>query len=994
MRLGCSYGVILLAGWLIFFSDAFGSRFYAANKKISNLTKTIENQPEIDYNNHIRHYLDQQTKNFLKKMAVREKFLLQMVLNIADEIKQRGTAGILYGEIGFRVIYENQEKLIDEYLIEVDNITSLIRELEDLEKYVSKGENQDIIEEISDLKSHIEGVLESRKLYKKKEYTTSEAAKLVREYSDEIDSLLRIYDRLEQFERVAQEHSDQEVISSIKKQKQRLVKIIGRWTSEDNTESQNDLVQEYLSETEKIVEILKQMDQLAVASGVDSLEVTENIEKARENLIQNIDERIFKIFDYQVQARYQAPTIADYIKQWKAKKYSEFLANLTQYRILRNRLITTATENERNRMLEKDLSDALVNYAAKDFDLVEMQFQEIMKSFAEYYPNMDGVLFYISEANYARSYFDAAYDGYTKLIEKYPHSEYLGQSLWKMMLISYTYGWKQKFFSYFDKLNNMPESLSKEKMSNAYYLAGYVYSEAGRFQEARKALEKISKDSRYYFPAQYLLGIVFVNLDNYSKAKKIFTKLAFEENYPWTDLNITILRNNALIKLGYIHYQRAEYEKAVEIFERVSQGHQDYDKSIIAQAWATLKSGKYEETIHKVNQLFRNYLSSNYTYEALVLGAHCKRILNRTEEAKEYLKYVTNARNVLDLNQKYNKERRQILEQTKELDRLEAIAFERQDKVLYPEMVKIRDKVHEALLALNYSGSVGNMLIRQFNDERKNVIRQIDQSNDMIQLAEAQGDTQTIRKIEIQRDRLINVLETYQIDNSLSNTYSFVDYPLATKEGGIIYRRGIIKNMFQDMMSEKKRLESDINQIMKLLAQKETVDDIESNVDLEILEKDLQDLRNRLNRLQIWLTQNNVEDLSSNFEQWADFSGFGLSDINFSALRDKDANIASYTKNIATIDKILAQKKGLLEKKIEHFNKQMFQIEKKMTRERIRLEKLERQKYFQNIYFDTKVKEVEKKTEDEEFELMIEQELKRKDLDDKSKQQESEFPLN
>lgn len=993
MSISTSYRFLLIAGWLITCSYAFGPKLHTAENRNSYQTNTIENQPEIDYNKRISHYLDQQTKTFLQKMSVREKFLLQMIINITDEIEQRGASGILDGDVGFKEIYEKQEELIKRYSIEVENIVSLIRELEDLENYVSKTEKHKIIEEIVDLKSHLMAVLENRQLYKKKEYTKSEAAKLVQEYSDEIDSLLKIYDRLDRFERVVQEKSDQEMLSTIQEQKQKLVKILGIWTSEDDSKVQADLIKEYITEAERIVEILKQMDQLAMASRVDSTGISGDIEKTKVNLVQTIDKRIFKIFNYQVHTKHDGPSISDYLKQWKAKKYSDFLARLTQYRIFKNRLITTAAENERNRMLEKDLSDALISYAANKFDLAEMQFKEVIQSYAEYYPNMDGVIFYISEANYARSYFDAAYEGYTELIESYPHSKYLAQSLWKMMLISYTYGWKQKFYSYFEKLNNMPESLGRQKMSNAYYLAGYVYSENRRFKEARGVLEKLSKDSKYYYPCQYLLGIVFVNLDNYSKAKKIFEKLADEENYPWTDLNVAIIRNNALIKLGYIHYQRAEYEKAIKIFERVSQGYNNYDKSIIAQAWANLKSGKYEESIKKVNNLLGNYLSSNFTYEALVLSAHCKRILNRTEEAKKDLRYVTNAHGILELTQKYHNERRRILEQAKELDRLEIIALERQDKLLYPEMVKIRDNVNEALLTLNYRGLTGSLLMEQFNDERKNVVRQIERLDEMIQLANSQGNTDAVRKVEKQRERLIDILETYKTDKSLSNATYFMDYPLATKEGGIIYRRGIIKKMFQDMIAEKKRLESDINEIMKLLPQTKSLDNIESNIDLEILEKDLQDLRNRLNRLQIWLVQNKLDDLNTNFDQWADFSGFGMSDINFSALKDKGAKIATYSQNIAVIDKILTQKRALLEKKIEQFNKQMAKVEKKMEQERIRLEKLERQKYFQNIYFDTKEKEVEKKAEDVEFERLIEEELKRH-LHEKAKKNESQIPPN
>ena len=443
-----------------------------------------------------------------------------------------------------------------------------------------------------------------------------------------------------------------EVIESIQLQKQKLVKIIGIWTPEGDSTGQNELVQEYMKEAERVVEILKQIDLLSADTDPDSSQVGDALVKTKFDLVQSIDRRIFALMGYETANKYDGPTLSDYLKHWKAQKYSEYLSRLTQYRIFKQRLVRSAAAEERNRMLERDMSDALMNYAARDYDLSELQFKEIQKYYSEYYPNMDGVQFYLCEGNYARSYFDAAYAGYIDLAKQYPNSKYLARSYWKMMLISYTYGWKGKFYSYFDKLCQIPSSLSSEELSNAYYLAGYVYSSDQNFKKARRAIEKISEDSKYYHPGQYLLGIIFVNLDNYSKAKKIFTKLADAENYPWTDLNSTMLRNDALIKLGYIHYQRGEFEKAVEIFNRVSKGYDKYDQSLIVQAWAKLKSGKYDESIDKVNVLFSNYVSSNYTYEALALSAHCKQILKKNDEAKKDLKYISDPKSVLDLSQK------------------------------------------------------------------------------------------------------------------------------------------------------------------------------------------------------------------------------------------------------------------------------------------------------------------------------------------------------
>lgn len=949
-----------------------------------NIKKSLAyEQPEIDYEKKLDSYLNFNSKGFVEKMAVKEKFLLQLIQNITKEIQSRGDGSAIAEDVGFKIIYEEQNKLISEYTQEVENILGLITELEQLENYVVRAENRKMLGEIQDLKENLKAALENRQLYKKKIYTPNEAGDLIEEYSAELDSILNIYEMLEKFEKYAQYRNDTDILAEIKIQKRQLTKIIGLYSPESGSPMGDKLVEDYIDESDKIVKILNEVDNMN--ANIDSVVDHTASNQIKNSLINSIDERLLKLSGYQVQKKYQGPSVSEFFKAWRSEKLADYQARLTKYRIMNTRLLNTGSETERKRMLERAMSDAMVNYSARDFNLSEVQFKDILKNYADYFPEMDGVVYYMAESNYARSFYDVAFENYDYLVKKYSNSKFLGRSLWKMMLICYTYDWKNKFFTYFEKLKDLPAATGLESMNDAYYLAGHLYASTGKFRKAQLFLNKIPKDTEYYFAAQYLLGVVYVNLDNYTRAKKIFEVLSNKKNYPWTNANITTIRNEATIRLGFLHYQRGEYQKAIETLSQVSKGYDNYDKSLMVQAWAKLKTGQYEESIYKINSLFSDYLSSNYTYEALVLSAHCKQILDDPLAAKKDLKYVASAHSVLKLSDEYNNERRRILEQASELNRLETQILERQDKEMYQETMKIRDTINEALVAFNYRGIAGSQLINEFNDERKEIIRQIKQFDFIMQKAKGDGNKSLVAQAEKQRTRLIRVLEKYQADKSVTNINYFIDYPLATKEGGIQYRRGIIKNMFQEIVEEKQRLERDIKVTMELLAQHGDFNNVSSQVDLEILEEDLASLKNRLNRLQIWLADNPVNKLDTNFDQWADFSGFGMSDINFRNLLDSDNKIATYSKNIELIDQLLSQKQKALETKIASFDKKMAKIMGDVDSERIRLEKLERKKYFQNIYFDTKEKEVKRKTEDEEFERMLEEELRRSSFEEELK---------
>jgi len=254
---------------------------------------------------------------------------------------------------------------------------------------------------------------------------------------------------------------------------------------------------------------------------------------------------------------------------------------------------------------------------------------------------------------------------------------------------------------------------------------------------------------------------------------------------------------------------------------------------------------------------------------------------------------------------------------------------------------------------------VSSLVLEEYYDERKVLIRQIEEFESIINYAKEQGNQEMLADAMKQRNRLIAVLEKYQVNQAPSGVSYFLDYPLATKEGGIIYRRGIVNKMVGDLIVEKQRVQQDLEIVSQLLTLSNNQTKIDATIDLEIIEEDLKDLNNQLNQFQVWLANHNVEDIKMQTEKWANFSGFGMTDINFVSYQERLKQIGGYQKNITMIDGVLKDKKLLLENRIRRFDDEVRKIQKEMEAEKIRLEKLEKEKYFQDIYFETKTKEIE-----------------------------------
>jgi hypothetical protein len=162
-----------------------------------------------------------------------------------------------------------------------------------------------------------------------------------------------------------------------------------------------------------------------------------------------------------------------------------------------------------------------------------------------------------------------------------------------------------------------------------------------------------------------------------------------------------------------------------------------------------------------------------------------------------------------------------------------------------------------------------------------------------------------------------------------------------------------------DLIIEQQRVQRDLQDVAQLMTLSNEKTRIDATIDLEIIEEDLEDLNKQLNQFQVWLASHDVEDIKMETEKWTNYSGYGLSDINFVSYHERIKKIGGYQINLTLIDAVLKEKKLHLEQRIRRFDDEVRKIQKEIEAEQVRLEKLEKEKYFQDIYFETKTKEIE-----------------------------------
>ncbi|MDZ7344792.1 MAG: hypothetical protein ONA90_09815, partial [candidate division KSB1 bacterium] len=347
----------------------------------------------VSYDERLRFYINLQTKDFLIDMSAKESLLLQTIKNLTAEIQARGIEGLINDDPGFESLYKKLEAMMESYTAELEAILAVLDEITALSRTLEKERRHSLAEQVGELKTRLVAALENRELYKKAPATRRHVASLVKEYSIEVDSLLRMYSRLQAFQKSARAQGDTAVLPLVEEQKAKIMKLVGDYNTPPRDSATAEIAQAFLKETEQLSALLTELDRLEKAAA-PSLESTIEVEAKRRDLVMQLDNRLLALLGYKDYTSLRGPTIEQVFQVWRKERIADYQRRLAEYTIMKTRLLQTGGITERSRMLERDLTDALLNYAAKRYLLAELQFNTILQDYDAYFSNWDALIFY------------------------------------------------------------------------------------------------------------------------------------------------------------------------------------------------------------------------------------------------------------------------------------------------------------------------------------------------------------------------------------------------------------------------------------------------------------------------------------------------------------------------------------------------------------------------------------------------------------------------
>ena len=712
------------------------------------------------------------------------------------------------------------------------------------------------------------------------------------------------------------------------------------------------LMDDYEKEINRIIELLDEikllekkarqkvdMDILRILSDLKN-QVSEILEQ-NEVSVSKIDSAEEYISMEQKEKNKDSKSNTEFLDDWKYNRIVNYKLNLMKYKLLRNRLLDMSSSSQKQRMFRKYLRTALENYENGDFKLTRLQFKDIINTYKEYY--LDDVLFYYGESCFALNFLDEAASCYVKLFNEYPESAYLERSFIKLMFIYYIYNNFDKMSSVYQNLSQLKNSINEADFSEVSYLMGYAFYKKGDYQKAINTLKNVSTENTYFYPSLYLSATCYSNIQKIDFTISLYKKIIDEISLESDDPMFLQIKNNAILKLGFIYFDQGKTELSNKYFDLIPEDYAQYNLSLLGKAWSAYQSGEPVKTLENTQKLIQGNLLNQYSYEARLLAAYSKNILGWTDEAVQDLKMIYQA-GQSSQNGELIQDRTVFTDKSEEQQN-------RSDKFLNK-----LSNVASFLYSTSDKSSVMNPLLKDLESETDNMMlrKKISVLDSLEKKADTLRDDDLKERIDLLRKQLLDVYNKQYKNSSMEN---FRNKYLATNIEGEQYLEYYFSSLLTQILQEKEEIKGYINEINNNIELAKQQDDFLTVSRAEIKLSEIYSYYNTINQYEVWLRENYPETYQVNLDQWAYYSGYGISDINFARIKQLDSKINDISYTVDALNNVYDEKQLNLQDQIKGLLSDISKLENQIQKESVKKQQKKKEEFFNNKYFNKQLKE-------------------------------------
>jgi len=414
---------------------------------------------------------------------------------------------------------------------------------------------------------------------------------------------------------------------------------------------------------------------------------------------------------------------------------------------LRQILMDTADNEQLLRMFRYDLELAAGSYAHEDWRLAVLRFEDILKNYP--FGEMDDVYFYLAESYYAQQMYRHADHLFCYLLENYPGTVYAPAALDHLLYARLS----QRNFTSVTKFRESHAALFKRTddpvWDEIFFMVGLAYYNLENYEEAAGALIAVSDKSNYRLRKLHLLASCHIFRDRGDEAITILEQLGTMATDGNVSYRETYIRDDANIKLGYLYFERGDYQRSLEAFNRISDTSGNHDYAILGRAWAELQIGDAADAGNFARELIRLYPGSRFIFEAYALRGYSLEVQEQPDSARFYYQHLLKEGDRFTDLQEISSERKRIIKDLKKINSLEYKVFEQEDVDGYRRYLDLRQELFLAYQRVRYAQlRESNDRMADFIAERKAIIDLKKQLQNLLPQALDDGNSELIDRVD------------------------------------------------------------------------------------------------------------------------------------------------------------------------------------------------------------------------------------------------------
>jgi len=582
----------------------------------------------------------------------------------------------------------------------------------------------------------------------------------------------------------------------------------------------------------------------------------------------------------------------------------EYRHKYLKARLIKDKLIATATDKQRKRLLKKDLNSTIDTYMYGRYTEAILKFDELIKEYG--FTDLDDIYFYRGESYFAMKLWSAAIQDFERVVSSNSlDSHYQKTSLNRLISLYGNMGYYDKVKEHWEAFQGAySEELDDEYWQVVEVVARYMMV-AGELTNAISLIDQIPQTSEVYINSHQLAAqsaLMQLELDD---AESRFNAL----NVPKignTKISSNI-QNDARLKLGYVRFLRGDYRDAHNMFRQVEGNAKHKEIALISSAWSLYRINVFDQVIATCDMFITQFPNSEYKYEALALMGHCREVLGQDTLAVDLFEEIMSAVDDRLDYRDFVYEKKQISNLSNELSLIESEVFGENRRDLFNKYLSVREKLislkEEVKLAegLRSNPEIGDMIV-----EQARLVRLIEGQQDIENLLGSLDHKRSILKYQ-------NILTS--LDNLTSKISHGINYELSRSNVTQREEKRRHEAILSDSLARNtvRELQSIDNSLVLVHEIRNNMYDDSSPellLELTTLNDDLHSMRQNLLHIQTDLSSYGQVELTSNLDEWSDFAYLrytygGLDFDNFAAQQDRIVELDSY---IQKLSKILSER--------------------------------------------------------------------------------------